>query len=69
MRTGVFEAVAPYRQLHVLRIIRYWVEVLGELEHLAHHVPGEHIPFFGELFAIFYNDDSMFRSRKTWTQP
>lgn len=65
-RTGLFEAVAPFRQLYVLQVIRYWVELLYELEHLAHALPGADIPFFGEVFAIFYNDDSYFRTRKTW---
>jgi hypothetical protein len=66
IRTGMFEAVAPYRQLSVLQIIRYWAEVISELEPLAHQLPGENIPYFSELFGIFYNDDSYIRSRKTW---
>jgi hypothetical protein len=66
VRTGIFEAVAPYRQLYVLQIIRYWAELISELEHLAHQLPGEDIPYFSELFGIFYNDDSYIRTRKTW---
>jgi len=27
---------------------------------------GEDIPHFGEIFAIFYNDDSYLKTRKTW---
>jgi hypothetical protein len=65
--TGMYGAVAPYRQLSVLQVIRYWVELLSELEHIAHReVHREDIPFFGELFAIFMNGDEYFRSRKTW---
>src|SRR5205807_2265471 len=26
--TGMYEAVAPYRQLYVLQVVRYWVELL-----------------------------------------
>lgn len=66
-RTGMFEAVAPYRQLYVLQIIRYWVELLSALEHEAHGLGKEDIPFFGELFSAFCNEDSYIRTRKTWT--
>lgn len=65
-RTGIFEAVAPYRQLYVLQIIRYWIELLGKLEGPARGLDKQEIPFFGEIFGLFYNDDSFFRSRKTW---
>ncbi len=67
-RTGIWETVAPHRQLAVLQVIRYWIELLGQLEHLAHSLPSEHIPYFGEVFALFYNDDAYFKSRKTWEQ-
>ncbi len=63
LRSGIQEAVAPYRQLYVLQIVRYWVEVLLALELLA---ASSDIPYFAEMFAIFYNDDRMFRQRKSW---
>ncbi len=66
-RTGMWEAVAPYRQLAVLQVIRYWTELLGELGYEAQRLPGgENIPFFGEVFGMFYNEDSYLRKRKTW---
>ena len=65
-RTGIWEAVAPHRQLAVLQVIRYWTELIGELGYLAMALPGEDIPHFGEVFAMFYNDDSYLKSRKTW---
>lgn len=65
-QTGIFAAVAPHRQLSVLQIIRYWVELLGKLELIAQSQPGEDIPFFGEVFVLFYNDDVYMRTRKTW---
>lgn len=64
--TGIWEAVAPHRQLAVLQVIRYWTELIGELGHAAQALPGEHIPYFGEVFGMFYNDDSYLKSRKTW---
>lgn len=65
-RTGIYEAVAPYRQLNVLQIIRYWVELLCELEIEAMSLGNEDIPFFSEIFTHFYNSDSYFSTRKTW---
>jgi hypothetical protein len=65
-RTGVQTAVAPYRQLYVLQIIRYWVELLSFLQHTAMQTGSEDIPFFSEVFAPFYNDDSYIKTRKTW---
>ncbi|MBH1977754.1 MAG: hypothetical protein I8H67_05240 [Comamonadaceae bacterium] len=66
LRTGMWEAVAPHRQLAVLQVIRYWAELIGELGYAAHGLPGEDVPHFGEVFAMFYNEDSYLRSRKTW---
>jgi hypothetical protein len=64
--TGVYEAVAPFRQLYVVQVIRYWSELLGLLQYKAMEAGGEDIPHFGEIFALFYNDDSYIRTRKTW---
>ncbi|AJC19626.1 hypothetical protein [Pandoraea pulmonicola] len=64
--TGIYEAVAPYRQLYVLHIIRYWTELLSCLEHMAHRLGKQDIPFLSELFGPFYNADSYMRTRKTW---
>lgn len=62
-RTGMFEAVAPYRQLYVLQVIRYFTEILLSLHDLTRD---NDIPHFSEIFALFYNDDGYMRSRKTW---
>jgi len=65
-RTGMWEAVAPYRQLYMLQIIRFLTELLMELGHKAMMMNSADIPHFGEIFGLFYNDDSYFRGRKTW---
>lgn len=65
-RTGMQEAVASYRQLYVLHIIRFWAELLEGLQYLAMEVNKEDIPFFNEGFAPFFNPDSYLRTRKTW---
>ncbi len=64
--TGIWNAVAPYRQLYVLQIIRYWVELLLSLQYVAMKTGSHDIPFFTEIFAHFYNDDSYIKTRKTW---
>src|SRR5438477_3044636 len=60
-RTGMYEVVAPYRQLYVLQVIRYWTEIISSLQYTA---KGEDISHFGEGFALFYNNDSYMRTRK-----
>ena len=64
-RTGLQKAVAPYRQLYVVQIIRYWVELLNHLQDITQR-QSQDIPFFSEIFAPFYNEDSYIRTRKTW---
>ena len=65
-RTGISQAVAPYRQLYLLQIIRYLTELLMALEYQARSIPSMGLPYFGEIFGMFYNDNSFFRSRKMW---
>ncbi|OGS12951.1 MAG: hypothetical protein A2285_00360 [Elusimicrobia bacterium RIFOXYA12_FULL_57_11] len=65
IRTGVYTAVAPYRQLYVLQIIRYWIELLTSLQNTSMQ-GNDDIPDFGEIFAPFYNSDTYFKTRKTW---
>lgn len=65
-RTGIWEAVAPYRQLYMLQIIRYLTEILMGLGYKAMAIQSADIPNFGEIFGLFYNANSYFRSRKTW---
>ena len=61
-RDGMYQAVAPYRQLFVLQIIRFWVELLEGLQYKAMEIDNEDIPFFGEIFAHYYNEDSLLTS-------
>jgi hypothetical protein len=65
-RTGVFEAVAPKRQLYVLQIIRYWVDILFELQYLSMQINHEATPYFTEILGGFGNDDSYIRTKKNW---
>ncbi|MGH8385517.1 MAG: hypothetical protein ACRESJ_08475 [Pseudomonas sp.] len=65
-RTGAFEAVAPKRQLYVLQIIRYWVELLLSLELLSMEIDQRLTPDFDEIFGGLRNDDAYMKTRKTW---
>jgi len=64
--TGMTEAIMKYRQLYVLEIIRYWTELLGILQSKAMQLGRYEIPFMNEIFAIFYNNNSYFLTRKTF---
>lgn len=64
--TGMNQAITKYRQLYLLQIIRYWVELLCSLQDRAFRINHEEIPFFSEIFAIFYNEDKFFLSRRTY---
>lgn len=67
-QTGMQDAVAPYRQLFVLQMIRYWVELIEKLGDKARGINRTEfeIPYFSEIFGGFYNKDSYLKSRKTW---
>ena len=64
-RTGIFEAVAPYRQFYVFQIIRFFVEILFNLQDKMIE-SGFEIPYFVDIFGVFYNDDRYIKTRKTW---
>lgn len=64
-RTGIFEAVGPYRQMYVFQVIRFFVEMLFCLQDNMIE-RGFEIPYFVDIFSIFYNDDSYVKTRKTW---
>jgi len=63
---GFSNAVSKYRQLYVLRIIRYWVEILISLQYMAMRIGKSEIPFFSELFSLFHSDDAFFLTRKNY---
>lgn len=64
--TGMQEAIAPYRQLYVLQIIRFWVELISCLQYKAMELGKEDVPYLSEVFGLFYNSDSYIKTRKTW---
>ena len=65
LRIGINDAVAPYRQLYVFHIIRFFVESLNMVEAIFNNQHFLKIPYFMEIFSFFYNDDSYMKGRKT----
>lgn len=65
-RTCVFEAVAPMRQLYVFQIIRFFVEMLICLQYKIMQETILEVPYFSEIFGIFYNNDQYIETRKAW---
>lgn len=63
-RSGMFEAVAPLRQLYVLHVIRYFTELLLGLHERMRS--DKEIPSFNEVFTLFCNNDRYMRTRRTW---
>lgn len=66
LRTGMAKFNTKFRQLYVAQIIRYWVEILRELQYNSIELGENEIPFFGEIFALFLNDDSYLITRRNY---
>lgn len=64
LKTGIADSVRKYRQLYVAQIIRYWVEILRELNWITIKSRSQDIPHFREMFSIFFNDDTYLLTRK-----
>lgn len=65
--TGMTEAVQPYVRMYILQIARFVYSVMSDLGHDAMRQRCEDIPYLSEYFAIFCNDDGLFKRRKTWS--
>ncbi len=65
LRTGINDAVAPYRQLYVFHIIRFFVESLLAIESIFRNKQFFEIPYFMDFFRVFNIDDSYMKGRKT----
>lgn len=53
------ESIKKQRQLQVLQIARYFIEILCELENEARYIK-EEIPYFKEVFEKLRNEDSYY---------
>ena len=66
LRSLQAEAARPWERMYVMQIARFLGAMNSELADIAHDqkLP---VPFLREFFYIFAQDDSYFRSRKTWS--
>lgn len=60
------EAISKFRQLYVLQIIRYWVEILIGLYYKSFQIKKNAIPDFKEIFISFYLTDEHCLTIKTY---
>ena len=67
LQTGTTEFVRPYVRMYVLQLARFLGLLLSELGYASYSTRLEIIPHFGDIFAIFNNPDSYFKSRKIWS--
>lgn len=65
-RVGQQEAVGPFRQLFILQIIRFWVELLSSLQDEAMGIRDEEIPYMSEILGSFYNSDEYLKTKEIW---
>lgn len=65
--TGLTKRAEPYVRLYVLQIVRFLASVLSDLGYQAQVAGLDDVPYLSEVFGIFNNDDSMLKSRKTWS--
>ena len=56
-----------YARMYTLQIARFLAMLISDLRHEAFMKGMTDIPDLSEFFAIFFNDDDYFRSRKTWS--
>lgn len=67
LHVGATEFARPWERMYVLQIARFLGKGLSKLAFTAQASGVETIPYFPEFFALFLNDDSFFRRRKTWS--
>lgn len=64
-RTSMTSAIAPYRQLYVLHVIRYWVDVLSALQQTAAQRQAD-VPNVAAVFASFLHADGYLKTNRAW---
>ena len=67
VQTGLIEFANPYARMYVLQIARFYCHVMSALTYAAYEAGMDFIPHLSEFFAIYNNEDSYLRDRKTWS--
>ncbi len=65
LKSRINDVICPYRQQYIFHIIRYFSESLFSIEKIIRSRNLFEIPYFSEIFGVFYNTDSYMRTRKT----
>lgn len=60
------KATSVYRQFFVVKLIRFYMEILWNLQNEAQKFGREEIPFFHEIFGGFFVPDSKIKRKKRW---
>jgi hypothetical protein len=66
LRSLQAEAARPWERMYVMQLARFLGAVIVQLANLARS-EGLAVPVMVEFFYIFEQNDSYFRSRKTWS--
>jgi hypothetical protein len=67
LHRGGLERAKPYTRMYVMQIARFLSKLLAELGYAGYSVKAASVPHLSEFFAIFNNEDSYLRKRKTWS--
>lgn len=62
------ELILDIRQIFIVRLIRYIVEILESLLMKYSSLSGKMMPNISDYFAIYMNEDRMIKSRKVFTR-
>lgn len=65
--TGRANAAAPYTRMYVLQIARFISHLMSDLTFASHRSQLENVPHLSEFFAIFNNDNALFKRRRIWS--
>ena len=66
LQTAKVDQAKPYTRMYVMQLFRFIACLMSDLTHESYKMQIE-IPHMSEFFAIFNNDDKMFKTRKTWS--
>lgn len=60
------KVIQKYGQFYTLQIIRFFAFLFSDLGFIAQQRRMPDIPYMGDFFRIFYNQDSYLKRRSTW---
>jgi hypothetical protein len=67
MQTALTDFAKPFCRMYTMQIMRFLAFLVSDLAYDAMQKGLNDIPYLSDFFAIFKNDDSYFKRRKTWS--